>query len=245
VFPPGSVPYEYMKLDSTEILPTSAKDLDGATSLVTGYPDLAVDSTKAWLMSGNLFSPDVLYGPLVGEPVTEPLYAYHSSLGDTAPTDGEIVGLCYLGEDYRLVLLDIPLFYMEETAAAEAMAKAMDDLGEAVGIAGDEGEGMPLPRVYALFQNYPNPFNPQTTIVVDIPEGAVKEGERGVKSRVTVHSMRGRLVRVLLDGEKVPGRYILTWDGRNDRGERVSSGVYLYRMEAGTFTSTRKMVVLK
>jgi hypothetical protein len=245
VFPVGSVPYEYMKLDSTEILLSSVNDLDGATSLVTGYPDLAVDSTKAWLFSGNLFNSDVIYRPLVDEPLTEPLYSYHSSLGDTAPSHGEIVGLRYLGEDYRLLLLDVPLFYMESTAAAVAMAKAMDDLGEAVGIAGDEGEGMPLPRAYALLQNFPNPFNPSTTIMVDIPEGASGNGTQGVKTRVTVHSMRGHLVRTLLDGDRAPGRYTLSWDGRNDRGERVSSGVYLYRMEAGSFTSTRKMVVLK
>lgn len=245
VFPPGSFPYEYLKLDSTEVLATSEKDLDGATSLVSGYPDLAVDSTKAWLLSGNLFNSDVIYPPLVDEPLTEPLYAYHSSLGDTAPAHGEIVGLRYLGGDYGLVLLDVPLFYMEESAAGLAMARAMEDLGETVGIAGDEEEGLSLPRAYALFQNYPNPFNPSTTILVDIPESAAEGGKKGVRTRVVVYNMRGHLVKMLMDAEKAPGRYVLSWDGKNDRGEHVGSGVYLCRMEAGDITFTRKMVVLK
>jgi flagellar hook assembly protein FlgD len=63
--------------------------------------------------------------------------------------------------------------------------------------------------------------------------------------KVTIYDVRGRLVRKLVDGEKEPGWYQVHWDGRNDRGQMVGSGVYLYRIEAGEFVSTKKMVLVR
>ncbi len=245
VFEDGSVPHDYLKMNSAEILPSMTQDFDGADAGVGGYPDLSVDSTKAFLFDGNLFEMDIIDEPLVDQPVTEPIYSYRSSDGDTAAYDGEIVGLRYLGGDYRLVLLDLPLFYVETPDAMLAMASVMDDLGEEVGIAGGGEPAGSLPRAFALHQNYPNPFNPSTSIVVDVPERSGDGGVSRVDTRVAIFSIRGRLVRVLFDGEKEPGRYLLHWDGRDSRGSKVGSGVYLYRMEAGDFVSTRKMVLLK
>jgi hypothetical protein len=245
VFPPGSVPHDYLKLDSTEVLLASIQDFSGANSNVSGYPDLSVDSTKASLLLGNLFHMDVIYEPLVDEPVTEGIYSYRSSRGDTAAHDGELVGLRYIGEDYRLVVFDFPLFYMERAAAEQALAKAMDDLGETAGITDGGETAVTLPRVFALHQNYPNPFNPSTSIIIDVPQNDDGAGETGVKTRVTIHNMRGQLVKVLMNESKEPGRYVLHWDGRNGQGEEVSSGLYLYHMKAGDFVSTRKMILLK
>jgi hypothetical protein len=244
-FASGSVPHDYLKLNSAEILTGAEQDFAGANAGVSEYPNLAVDSTKAWLFSGNLFNMDVIYGPLVDEPETEPIYTYQSSLGDTAAHDGEIVGLRYLGGDYHLVLFDFPLFYMEQAGAQLAMAAAMGDLGETVGIAGGGEGGTMIPKAFALHQNYPNPFNPSTSIVIDIPPGRGGRDENGVRTRVTIYNVRGERVRVLVDGARAPGRYTLHWDGRDDGGRRASSGLYLYRMEAGDFVSVRKMVLLK
>ncbi len=116
---------------------------------------------------------------------------------------------------------------------------------------GSGGAPVSLPRAFALTQNYPNPFNPSTTIRYDIPvsEGSngLSEGEDsgGVPVRLYIYDIRGRLVRKLVDRERDPGRYIVHWDGRNDRGQPASSGVYLYRLEAGDFVSTRKMVMVR
>ena len=244
-FPDGSVPHDYLKIDSGETLAGSVRDFEGADPRTTDYPALSVDSSKASLFDGNLFETDVLYEPLVDEPPTEALYTYRSSNGDTATYDGEVVALRYLGQDYRLVLFDFPLFYVEASGAREAMARVMSDLQETVGLTGNDGKAPFIPRAYALHQNYPNPFNPSTSIVVDVPESRGPGGGGRVKTRVAVYSMRGRLVRVLLDEEKEAGRYLLHWDGRSERGEKVGSGVYLYRMEAGDFVSTRKMILLK
>ncbi len=108
-----------------------------------------------------------------------------------------------------------------------------------VGIGG-EGERR-IPLVFALNQNYPNPFNPSTTIAFDIP------GNAGSKQRVilTIYDLRGRRVRTLVDSELEPGTHNIHWDGRNDRGEPVASGIYLYTLKAGEKEFTRKMTVLK
>jgi len=98
-----------------------------------------------------------------------------------------------------------------------------------------------LPKAFALGQNYPNPFNPSTTIAYDIPDSEV----HGLKVDLNIYNIRGQLVRKLVSAVKEPGHYVVQWSGENNKGEAVSSGVYFYRIKAGNFVSTRKMVLLK
>jgi hypothetical protein len=112
------------------------------------------------------------------------------------------------------------------------------------GIGDNETGGRHLPRAYTLSQNYPNPFNPSTTITFSAPANRVEENGT-VAVTLCVYSLRGALVKTLLDGGITPGKHSIHWNGRSDRGEKVSSGIYLYRLEAGDFSSTRKMVVVK
>jgi hypothetical protein len=90
----------------------------------------------------------------------------------------------------------------------------------------------------SLEQSAPNPFNPVTTIAYTVPAD-VGEVE------LCVYDVTGRLVRVLLAGKVEPGRREISWDGRDARGERVSSGVYLVRLSDGRRTVTGKAVLLK
>ncbi len=95
-----------------------------------------------------------------------------------------------------------------------------------------------VPAEYELLQNYPNPFNSSTTIMVRIP------GERRV--RLEVISLLGQTVRTLLDGWCKPGTYSVVWDGCDDRGGGVASGVYFYRLVSqGEPVQTRKLTILK
>ncbi|HEU4928800.1 MAG TPA: FlgD immunoglobulin-like domain containing protein, partial [Candidatus Krumholzibacteria bacterium] len=73
------------------------------------------------------------------------------------------------------------------------------------------------------------------------------EGAAGTKTRVSVvvYDVRGAKVRELVNGEQEPGKHAVDWDGRNDAGETVGSGVYFYRMTANGFSGVRKMVLLK
>jgi hypothetical protein len=88
-----------------------------------------------------------------------------------------------------------------------------------------------------LSQNYPNPFNPQTTIAFSIKD-------RGAVS-VKVYNVAGELVRTLANDDRAAGSYTLVWDGRNDAGQPVSSGVYFYKLVTNSFSQTKKMVLLK
>jgi len=96
-----------------------------------------------------------------------------------------------------------------------------------------------LPKAFALEQNSPNPFNPSTSINFSIAEGT------NPLVSLSIYDVRGRLVRVLQDAPLEPGYYSRVWDGTDDRGRKVSSGVYFYRLRAGDFNSVRKMVLLK
>ncbi len=98
-----------------------------------------------------------------------------------------------------------------------------------------------LPQQFNLAQNYPNPFNPTTQIRFDVPERL----SDGVPVQLKIYNLLGELVRVLTDGHKFPGQYIVEWDGRNQYGELVSSGIYVYQLVAGDFRETKRMVLLK
>ncbi len=113
--------------------------------------------------------------------------------------------------------------------------------GPPVGITDNKSPSLELPRAWALAQNYPNPFNPSTTISFDVP------GTAGRKQLVnlTVYDIRGRRVRILVDSDLEPGTHKIHWDGRDDHGEPVSSGIYLYTLKNGDETHTRKMILLK
>ncbi len=93
----------------------------------------------------------------------------------------------------------------------------------------------PLPGDFALLQNSPNPFNPTTTIRFSLAKNA--------NVRVEVHNVLGQLVRVLENGDHAVGLYETTWDGRNNAGNEVASGVYFYTLRSGDFQQTRKMVL--
>lgn len=89
-----------------------------------------------------------------------------------------------------------------------------------------------VPEEFNLLQNYPNPFNPATTIAYELPE------ETGVQ--IIIYDMLGRKVDVLVDENQAAGHYTVQWDGSD-----AASGQYLYRIEAGGFTTTRQMTLIK
>ena len=94
-----------------------------------------------------------------------------------------------------------------------------------------------IPNKYALHQNYPNPFNPITKINYNLPNT--------VKVKVDIYDIRGRKVKSLLNQLQDPGFKSIQWDALNDLGERVSSGMYFYRIETSEFKQTKKMILLK
>jgi len=99
-----------------------------------------------------------------------------------------------------------------------------------------------LPEKFALSQNYPNPFNPSTTIKFQLPD---QNGTTTVRTVLRVYDILGRLVRTIVDEDMSPGFYTMQWDGLNESGVRISSGVYFYSITAGDFRKTKKMLLIK
>ncbi|MEC7850094.1 MAG: T9SS type A sorting domain-containing protein, partial [Candidatus Neomarinimicrobiota bacterium] len=90
---------------------------------------------------------------------------------------------------------------------------------------------------FALKDNYPNPFNPVTTLRYEIAVNT--------NVKITIYDMMGRLVKILTDKMEMAGYKSIKWNGKNDRNEPVSAGLYLYTIQAGDYRKTRKMVLIK
>ena len=95
----------------------------------------------------------------------------------------------------------------------------------------------PQISTFELYQNYPNPFNPATMIRFSLAHR--------VKVKLEIFNLLGQRVKTLVDAALAPGQHRLIWDGRNDAGLRVSSGVYFYRLKAGDYVKSRKMVLIR
>jgi flagellar hook assembly protein FlgD len=103
---------------------------------------------------------------------------------------------------------------------------------------GGAGVGTPeVPGGTHLTGSYPNPFNPSTTISYSMEESGPLS--------INVYDINGRLQRVLWDDTQIFGAHILEWNGCNDRGERLASGVYFLRFKAGNVIEEEKLVLLK
>jgi hypothetical protein len=157
------------------------------------------------------------------------------------------------GDEFRVMIMstkgrhispgDKSLFTLEGEKNFDSVEVSVcDKEGNLMGVEKTFKSESNLPEGYALSQNYPNPFNPVTTIRFKV------EGERlKDPTRITlkVYNLLGQLVKTLLDEEKFPGNYQVVWDGKDQNGEEVSSGIYFYKLKAKDYTETKKMVLLK
>ena len=105
------------------------------------------------------------------------------------------------------------------------------------GATGISDNSSQIPKAFALYQNYPNPFNPSTTIKYDLP--------RGSNVVLKIYNMLGQEIRTLINKHQTVGYKSLTWDGKDNLGQLVSSGIYIYRLQAGTEIQSNNMLFLK
>jgi len=94
-----------------------------------------------------------------------------------------------------------------------------------------------VPSAFSLSQNYPNPFNPETTITYTLPKSA--------RVKISIFNALGQQVRTFRQGVQPAGHYQVQWDGRNTASQSVSSGIYIYELDAGEFKEVRKMLLLR
>ena len=94
-----------------------------------------------------------------------------------------------------------------------------------------------LPNRYTLYQNYPNPFNPVTVLQYDLPELS--------NVKLTIYDLAGRQVRNLLHEKQAPGLKTIVWDARDDMGNKMGAGVYIYQLKTDNFIASKKMILVK
>jgi hypothetical protein len=101
----------------------------------------------------------------------------------------------------------------------------------------DLADAIEMPTAYSLGQNYPNPFNPTTSISYSLPETQNVD--------IAVFNIRGDLVKQIVSGSQDAGVYNVSWNATDAAGQRVTTGVYFYRINAGSFTETKKMTLIQ
>ncbi|MFA5668929.1 MAG: right-handed parallel beta-helix repeat-containing protein [Balneolaceae bacterium] len=140
--------------------------------------------------------------------------------------DGEFVNVVFkLKDAHTASALHIKRF----------IANEMDMSKSAVN---SEVAGVNLPDKFELYQNYPNPFNPTTTIGFDVPNA-------NSHVRLEIFNILGQRVKMLVNNVYSAGRYKVIWDGTNDAGMQVSTGVYIYRINAGDIVQSKKLTFIK
>ncbi|MGH7492818.1 MAG: CHRD domain-containing protein [bacterium] len=152
---------------------------------------------------------------------------------DAAEVDSILTGMGLAAGD------TITLYHRAVTSDGSLQSPgAIDSINVTLrGMSAVEERGDSLPVEFALHGNYPNPCNPSTLIRYDLP--------RAAHVKLVIYSVLGKNVRTLVDAKQAPGFKHVTWDGANDKGERVTSGVYLYRIETDGFTAERKLTLLR
>jgi hypothetical protein len=140
--------------------------------------------------------------------------------GFAGPLDAEIIG-------NRIFVI--------ERSGSQALWEITLPAGSATAVT-ESGDGA-LPHDSALGLNYPNPFNPETVIPFRVSANGSVE--------LTVYDLAGQKIRTLFSGKLAAGAYTARWDGRNQSGSAVASGVYLYRLEAPAFQEARRLTLLK
>jgi len=152
----------------------------------------------------------------------------NQNIPNSAPISDEYMYFGYVG-DYPSTKIDSSYFPFEVTAKGLARAEGGDWV-----LSGSflEGDLTDLPSEFALLSNYPNPFNAQTVIEYQLPVTS--------SVKLEVYNLLGEKVVTLVDEEQQAGYKSVTWDG-----SEVSSGVYLYKLSAGDFTDTRRMLLVK
>ena len=99
------------------------------------------------------------------------------------------------------------------------------------------GTKVSVPKTFSLNQNYPNPFNPTTEITFSL--------EQRSNISLTIFNVLGQKVQVLAEGSKQAGTHRLSWDGRDQMGNAVSTGLYFYTLTDGSKSITKKMALMK
>jgi hypothetical protein len=155
------------------------------------------------------------------------LLAFNPSNIGIQPGSGPVFRIAGITDDANIDTVQVLLSVESNVAVQPTYSKSTATVNQ-------------YPVKFSLKQNYPNPFNGSTTITYDIPDG-----QRLIKSLVQVYNMLGQKVKTLVSKEHDPGTYTVIWDGTDENGVAVSSGVYFYRLITKNYSTARKMIYVK
>jgi hypothetical protein len=187
------------------------------------YPGVVISTESEFITFPENGSEWFFYGLYAGQSES----VFFTTVADTLVPDSTeidftVEAVAMNCEDMPEYCIDSTFFYFDEPVYSPPAG-----IGDIPG----------LPEEFALYQNYPNPFNPITTIRYDVPQVG--------QIRLIVYDLLGREVVTLVDKLKEAGRYSVLWNGTDQFGQPLSSGIYIYRIVSPSFMKTRKLVLLK
>jgi parallel beta-helix repeat protein len=219
----------------------------GETYTYQDYPPKAPDSLKATSSDSVIV--------LSWKPNTESdlshYLVYKDTVGGFIPDTFKIIGevpkdsLAF--RDYDFVLGNTYYYRLSAWDTTGNESEYSDELPVQATDVGDfTEEGPPMPRMYQVRQNYPNPFNPSTTIVYHLPD----VGYQPAEVEIVIYNLLGQKVRTLVKERKYPGEHRVSWDGKDDEGNDLSSGIYFYKLtfsgvDLYPLVKPKKMVLIR
>ncbi|MBI5727202.1 MAG: T9SS type A sorting domain-containing protein, partial [Ignavibacteriales bacterium] len=159
-------------------------------------------------------------------------YKFYLSVYANKPVDDSLLFRVYDAGKERTLALQVGLRFVADKIAG-SYSQPIIIQGSPLEVR----DGRIIPMEFALMQNYPNPFNPSTVIGYTVPQDSEVE--------ITIYNVMGEKIRTLVRENQQAGYYSATWDGKNEFGHSISSGIYIYSMNAGKFQSTKKLTFLK
>jgi hypothetical protein len=228
-FGAGNILYDCFNISNVELSGTT-DSFKTATGL-KGFPSINVDTLKY---------PSTIWGKVMRniEALTPAGSADTIYVMDMKNNGSAYEGrACAVRDSGKTVFFGFPLYYMDRDQAKEAIQKVMAEFGEPfTGVEGKPGDREQA-RALRLFQNSPNPFRQTTIIKYQLPKAGLVS--------LKIYNIAGQTVKILVNSVQSTGSYDIKWDGRDDKGLKVSNGVYVYKLEAAGVKSTKKMLLLR
>lgn len=250
----GEIGFQYRKIEDPSIPSTvGMQNEDGSCGLLISYnQDYPADSLRVRILPGW-----VEIEPRKGEIPPEndlPISLFFNSDFLETGNYSASVNISSRDKNHQLepkvlsLILNVETFKDTLSDTTGTDTTGVDTTGTDTTTAVFEPEDGSAPD-FSLQQNYPNPFNTSTLIPFRINSPQVNSSwfivHRLIPTSLRIYNIRGALVRALVDDKRTKGEYRVMWDGKNERGKEVASGIYFYKLKAGDFSETKKMILLR
>ncbi|MCD4796026.1 MAG: T9SS type A sorting domain-containing protein [Candidatus Cloacimonetes bacterium] len=212
---------DFINCNQTQLI--AGFEFTGASS--TEYPDINIDPDQL----SPAFNGKLPYSCIFPE-ATNGIYYFEGITG--SPYIGEVCALKNESEG-TVILMGFPLYYMHNEEVEDFFDQFLIEIGEV----GTDDLVVNPNKFYSIA--YPNPFNPTTTISFNLT------AENAENAELEIYNLKGQKVKTLVNEKLNAGQHSVSWSGNDENGRSVSSGIYFYKLKAGDFEQTKKMMLLK